>query len=147
MADIKQYIFQEAGIWLWQELDDGTYAPQVILAPDLAGRGAVMAIMADVHSPAANTIAIVTYAAVADRRNVISGVMWGYDADPTGGILSVTIAASVVRKVYITKGGPGFLHFDPPIASGINEIMEIVLTAGGAAVTGVVQAEGHWLAE
>ena len=91
------------------------------------------------HEPAADTAAVITLAAVAGQKHVVAGVFWSYDDDPTAGSLTILDVAAQVFKVDITKGGPGFLPFDPPIESAIvNSVMTITLAAGGGAVNGIV---------
>jgi hypothetical protein len=99
----------------------------------------------DVHEPAANTAAVVTYAAAASTKHVIFGVAWSYDADPTGGSLTITDAGSDVFKVDITSKGPGVFKFPRPKRSAAaNTAMVVTLAAGGADVSGVVSVLNHW---
>ena len=86
----------------------------------------------DVHEPAAATAAVLTYAAVAGVAHVLSGIAWSYDNDPTGGSLKVENGAgTTVFSVSITKGGPGFIPFNPPLRSSINTALVITLASGG----------------
>ena len=50
----------------------------------------VVCAAADVHAPAVNTAAIVTYAADATKKHVITGVAWSYaGGTPVGGNLKI----------------------------------------------------------
>lgn len=101
---------------------------------------------ADVHAPASNTAAVITYAADSRGAHVISGVAWSYDADPTGGSLTITDGGSAIFKVAITNKGPGFIPFEVPKKATSNSALVITLAAGGSGITGVVNALGHWVA-
>lgn len=100
----------------------------------------------DVHAPAANTAAGVTYAAVAGQQHFISGVAWSYYGGiPIGGNLTITDAGATVFNIDICEEGPGFFDFVPPKRSAaINTAMVATLTAGGVAVTGKLSILGHW---
>lgn len=99
----------------------------------------------DVHAPAANTAAVVTYAAVAGQSHIISGIAWSYDTDPTGGSLKIEDGAgTTVFQVGITSKGPGFFTFPQPKKGTTNTAMIITLAAGGASVTGKVSMLNHW---
>ena len=100
----------------------------------------------DVHEPAANTAAVVTYAADASRGHVITGIAWSYSAAPTGGSLKVENGAgSTVFSVSVTAAGPGEYIFPVPKLGSVNTAMIITLAAGGASVTGKVSVLNHWL--
>jgi hypothetical protein len=100
----------------------------------------------DVHEPAANTAAVVTYALDAARQHVISGVAWSYNAAPTGGSLKIEDAAgNTVFIVSITAAGPGEFIFPIPKAGTVNRALIVTLAAAGAAVTGKVSVLNHWL--
>ena len=105
------------------------------------GYVAEVAASGNTHAPAANTAAVVTLGAPgAGRYNVIASVEWSYDDDPTGGSLVITDGAITVFTQYITTGGPGFFQWVPPKRFGTNSAVTITLAAGGAAVTGSVNA-------
>lgn len=100
----------------------------------------------DVHEPAANTAAVVTYAAATDRQHVISGVAWSYNAAPTGGSLKVENGAgTTVFIMGITAAGPGVILFPVPKAGATDTAMVVTLAAGGAAVTGKLSVLNHWV--
>jgi hypothetical protein len=95
------------------------------------------------QAPASNTAAVATLAADADNAHHVSTVRWSYSGDPTGGSLTVAWNdGSARQEVYaITKGGPGFMAFYPPMRFPINSAVTITLAAGGAGITGTVYPE------
>lgn len=102
---------------------------------------------ADIHAPAANTAAVVTYAAgAAGVHHVISGVAWSYaGAAPTGGNLKIEDGSgTTVFSIDITAEGPGFFTFPVPKAGSAATAMIVTLAAGGAGVTGKVSVLNHW---
>ena len=108
----------------------------------------VVCAIADVHAPAANTAAIVTYAADATKKHVITGVAWSYaGGTPVGGNLKIEdVVGTVIFTVDIDKSGPGGFEFPrPKIGAAANTAMVVTLAAGGAGVTGKVSVENHWL--
>ena len=100
----------------------------------------------NVHVPASNTAAVITYAAAgAGVSHVISGVAWSYSAAPTGGNLKIEDASgTTVFSVDITAAGPGFIPFQSPLKGTANAAMILTLAAGGSGVTGKVDALGKW---
>ena len=100
----------------------------------------------DVHAPAANTAAVVTYtAAGAGVSHALSGIAWSYSADPTGGNLKVEDGAgNVVFSLDITKGGPGFIPFPQPKKGSANTALVLTLAAGGSGISGKLSVLGHW---
>src|SRR5574343_1981113 len=101
----------------------------------------VAATTANHHAPAAATAAVLTFAATAGKRWVLNGVEWSYDADPTGGSLKVENGAgTTVFQVAITKGGPGYIKFEPPIVGSNNTAVVVTLASGAGAVVGKVNA-------
>ena len=108
----------------------------------------VVCAAADVHAPAVNTAAIVTYAADATKKHVITGVAWSYaGGTPIGGNLKIEdVSGNTVFSVDIDKSGPGGYEFPrPKIGTAANTAMIITLAAGGAGITGKVSVENHWL--
>lgn len=98
----------------------------------------------DVHEPASNTAAVVTYTAVASTYHYIGYIYWSYDGTPTGGSITVTDAGDTVFKVDITNAGPGFLPLVPPLKSAVaNTAMVVTLAAGGSGISGIVSVR-HW---
>lgn len=105
--------------------------------------GSVEASSDNVDQPAANTAAEITLFNIAGIPQVIGGVAWGYDADPTGGSLTITDGTDTLFYVPITKGGPGYFNFIPPMKSGADGFV-ITLAAGGEGVTGSLSVMSHW---
>ena len=94
------------------------------------------------HSPASNTAAVLTFAAVPNCRQAVYKIIWSYDSDPTGGQLTVTTGGEVLFQVDVTVGGPGFI---PILVTGkLNQNLVITLAAGGAGVSGKVNVEKQW---
>ncbi len=92
-----------------------------------------------------NAAAVVTFAAVAGKRHIITGVAWSYDATPTGGSIVVSDnLAGTLLSLTITASGPGFIPFPMPMASDVGAVLTITLAAAGAAVSGRVWALNHW---
>ena len=55
----------------------------------MVGIDAKGASSSNVHAPASNTAAVVTKAAVTGAFNVLAGIYWSYDGDPTVWVLRV----------------------------------------------------------
>lgn len=92
-------------------------------------------------APAANTAAVITFAAAAGQRHHLVSVAWSYSAAPTGGRLTVEDGAGVfVFDVDITAAGPGSKDFLWPIRGEVNTAMVVTLAAGGAGVSGKLNA-------
>jgi hypothetical protein len=98
---------------------------------------------ADSSAPAANTNAVVTYAAAPNVAHSIDSITWSYDAAPTGGRLTITDGGVTVFDIEITAGGPGFFSFPGGIRGSENSALVITLAAGGAAVEGKLYVFGH----
>lgn len=96
----------------------------------------------DVHAPAANTAAVITYAAATGTEHVIWGVAWSYDGAPTGGNLLIQDGTDTVFSMDITAGGPGYV----PVRrrGSTNTALVVTLAAGGAGVSGKVNVLAHW---
>lgn len=97
----------------------------------------IPSLAADLHAPADNTSAVVTYAAAAGVKHYLHDVFWSYDSTLTAvGTLTITDdTVAVFGPLSITQPGPGFLHFDPPIVASVaNKAMVVTLTTGGATV-------------
>lgn len=101
----------------------------------------------DVSVPAANTAAVVTYAAVSGRKHIITGIAWSYNAVPTNGNLKVEdVSGTTVFSMDITAAGPGVITFPQPKCSvAANTAMIVTLAAGGALVTGKLSILNHYL--
>jgi len=112
-----------------------------------ADEAPVVAAAADVHAPAVNTAAIVTYSATANVKHCITGITWSYIGGiPTGGNLKVEdVSGTIVFTMDIDEGGPGVIIFPKPKkAAAVNTAMIITLAAGGAGITGKVNILNHW---
>lgn len=97
----------------------------------------------DFHAPAANTAAVITYAADATARHALAQVIVSYSAAPTGGNLKIEDGSgTTVFTVDLTATvlEPVVINFDPPLLGSYNTAMIITLAAGGAAVSGKVNA-------
>lgn len=91
------------------------------------------------HNPAANTAAVVTVAGSASNTHRLHRIDWGYDANPAGGSVQVSVGGSVVwGPIPITTGGPGFQDFRAPIEGDLNEALVVTLAAGGGSVSGAL---------
>ena len=95
------------------------------------------------HAPAADTEAVITLAATALTRHVVDLVTGGYSNTPTNGSLTIaaTVQGTAVSQVIpITQGGGFVLRFDPPLQGDENTTITLTLAAGGAGVTGTLNA-------
>lgn len=101
---------------------------------------------ADVHAPAANTAAVVTYAAsTTGASHVITGVVVSYNAAPTGGNLKIEDGSGVVVfTTDIAAAGVFTFVFDNPKRGTSNTALIITLAAGGASATGKVSVLTHY---
>ncbi len=82
-----------------------------------------------------NAPVVVNVAASAGGGHVsFSFVHWSYDADPTGGLLTIT-SGDLTYTMHITSGGPGFLPFEG-VAFPANTAVTATLAAGGGTVEG-----------
>jgi hypothetical protein len=88
--------------------------------------------------PAIGTGASVAVAGLAAHEVHIHKVLFGYDSDPTGGLLTVT-DGSKIQKVPVTKGGPGAVNLN--YIGSIGSTVTITLSAGGGAVTGYLNVD------
>lgn len=123
----------------------GLHAQNVLIAGPVSALSISNAAAADIHAPAANTAAVVTYAATAGVSHVIKGIAYSYSAAPTGGNLKVEDGSgTVVFSMDITAAGPGFIPFDAAKKGTVNTAMIVTLAAGGVGVTGKVSVLGHW---
>jgi len=115
--------------------------------PTLTGvPGAAVAVStSDVHGPAANTAAIVTYAAAgAGVCHCISGIAYSYLGVPTGSLKIEDGSGNVVFQLDTGIAGVGSFQFPRPKKGSPNTDMIITLGAGGVAVTGKLSILNHW---
>ena len=95
------------------------------------------------HAPNANTAAVVTLASAGTGvSNVIDGIAWSYNADPTGGNLKVEDGAATVFTMDITSKGAGFIPFFYKGTAAT--ALVVTLASGGAAATGKVNVLCRW---
>jgi hypothetical protein len=101
---------------------------------------------ADVHAPAANAAAVVTYGADATKCHVVTGIAWSYVGGiPVGGNLLITDDGVTVFSLDIDQSGPGSIEFArPKKQAAANKALVITLAAGGAGVTGKLSITGHF---
>ena len=92
-----------------------------------------------VHSPAANTAAVVSLG-TGETYNVVACVVWGYDGVPTAGSLVITDGVTTIT-VPIVDTGPGKLELTRPFAGAADAGVTITLAAGGAGVTGKLNVQ------
>ncbi len=97
----------------------------------------------DIHEPASNTTAVITYSAVASIQHIISDVFFSYSDDPTGGGLTIEDGANTIFSIGIAHGGAGFIPLIPPKKGTANTNLVITLAAGGAGITGKLSVT-HW---
>lgn len=102
-------------------------------------RESVRRAAADVAFPAVNTIATVTYGALAKQTNIVLQIDGSYNAAPTGGRLYVTDGGTVIFDVDIAAAGPFSFQFDPALEGRVNSAVVVNLAAAGAAVTGKLE--------
>jgi len=101
---------------------------------------------ADVDEPLANVAAVVTYAAAAGLRHVITGVAWSYYGGVPYGRITVQDAGANVFVQDIADEGCGFVVFPSPKRSAVaNTALVITLAAAGVAgVEGKLSILSHW---
>lgn len=101
---------------------------------------------ADVAVSGLNAPAVLTYnAAGAAVAHAISGVAFGYDGAPTGGLLTIEDGAgNFVFRAPVTNAGPGVFYFNPAKQGLANTALVLTLAAGGAGVKGYLSVLAHW---
>jgi len=101
----------------------------------------------DVHAPAANTAAVVTYAAsTTGGAHIINGIGYSYSAAPTGGNLKVEDGSgNTVLSLDITEAGTRFIPFQNAVKGSVNTALIITLSAGGGSVVGKLSVLGHYV--
>lgn len=90
------------------------------------------------HYPAANNPATVTIPADNEMRHILHKLVWSYDADPTGGLMTIS-GGGVEIRFNITKSGPGAINF--LYACNRNTALIVTLAAGGVSAIGKVYIE------
>lgn len=94
------------------------------------------------HTPAANTAAVATLAAVTGQRHMITQIDWSYGATPTSGTLTINLGAET-HTYYVVVAGPGQLFFPEGLFGDESAQVVVTLSAGGASVSGAVQVHSH----
>lgn len=96
----------------------------------------------DTVVPAANTAAVLTYAAdTLGRRWTVGSIHYSYSAAPTGGRLTIQDGTgNVIFDRDIPATGPGDILFPFPRAGSVNTDLIITLAAGSGAVVGKLNA-------
>lgn len=104
-----------------------------------------MAYANNVGVSAANTAVAKTLTAVTGRTRSIKGVYVGYDATPTGGLLTIQdgVGGDIILSLPITSPGPAPVNFAIPKESTAGNALVITLGAGGAGVIGHLNLEGR----
>lgn len=101
------------------------------------------AVVPKADAPAVNTAAVITLAAAAYTRHVVDQITGGYNTAPTGGSLTIaaTVNGTAVSQVIpITSAGGFVIRNEPPLQGDENTVVTITLAAGGAGVTGKLNA-------
>ena len=91
------------------------------------------------HAPNANTVATKAAAATENVRHVLQKVWCSYDADPTGGSLTVagTVGGSAVSLV-LSLPAKGAYEFEIPLVCDENKALTVTLASAGEGVTGKI---------
>lgn len=97
----------------------------------------------DISAPAADTSAVVTYAATPERLHRIGGIVTSFSAQPTGAQLTIQSNATVIARHFVTTSNPTEILFNEGMANTIGESMTITLTTGGVGITGRLQVINH----
>jgi len=97
------------------------------------------------HASGTNAVAMITYPARPNGRNVIDGIAFGYDNTPSAGYVDVSVGGVSVFRVPVTNAGAGFI----PIKrrSGVNQVMTVSIGAGGAGIRGDINVCNYWYEE
>jgi len=96
-----------------------------------------------VVSPA-NANGVITFGAVAGVRHVVSGFAWSYDADPTGGRITITSGGVALFDMDVTTGGAGKIEFPRGKVGGAGLDYVLTIYAGGAGIVGKLNALDYW---
>lgn len=127
---------------------DQLHTDLTAIAAELGVQTATNTSTGDVHAPAVNTAAVVTYAADGSGLvHHITGIAWSYTGgNPTGGNLKVEDGSgNVVFSMDIDVSGPAMVEFPMGKDGTPDTAMIITLAAGGAGVTGKVSVLNHSL--
>jgi hypothetical protein len=94
----------------------------------------------DVDAPSSNTAAVLTYAALAERKHVLYQIDYSYDGAPTAGALTVTLGGVTVFSLDVVAAGRDTILFSPEKEGKHNSAMVITLADGGVGVSGKLNA-------
>lgn len=78
------------------------------------------------------------------KRWAVWGIVWSYDAAPTGGKVTLTVGGTTVIEFSVTSQGPGFIPFALPMTGGDNQAIVLTLAAPGGAVVGRIGFVHAW---
>jgi uncharacterized phage infection (PIP) family protein YhgE len=91
------------------------------------------------NTSAANAAASATIAAPgAGLYTQLKNIYFGYSDTPTNGVLSIAATGLTTIQIPVTAGGAGFLEM--PLRLPVNTACTLLLSAGGAGITGYVSA-------
>lgn len=93
-----------------------------------------------VRSNAGAAVAITLPAPGAGYCTRFDYIHFGYDDDPTGGMITVTDGITT-QRIPVTQSGPGFLPFDTTRWYE-NRVVTITLAGGGGAIVGYITVHG-----
>jgi len=102
----------------------------------------------NVHEPASNTAAVVTYAASGRGQHVIAGgIAYSYaGGTPAGGNLKIEDGSgTTVLSLDIPTAGWGVIPLSFALRGSASKAMIVTLAAGGSGVTGKVTVLAHWI--
>jgi len=101
----------------------------------------------DLHAPTAATAAIVTLAAVAGKKHILSQITYSYSATPTGGNLKIEDDGATIFSIDIPAAGEKQIFFRQPMRQAVaNKALVVTLASGAGAVVGKVNVS-HWTEE
>ena len=95
------------------------------------------------HAPNSNTAAVISVPAALVNRPTIAKVWGGYNTTPTGGSLTIEMTVggtTVTLAAPVVEAGLFNVDFVPPIQGDLNSALTITLAAGGAGVSGKINA-------
>lgn len=95
------------------------------------------------HSPASDTAAVITIAAVSGVAHEVEQIGFSYDADPEAGayVQIESPSGTVLQKYYVTKAGPGPVPLGNSCLKGaVGQELIITLTAGASGQSGTINA-------
>ena len=95
----------------------------------------VQGVTGDVHQPAANTAAVVTYAANATQRHVLDAIEFSIDTAAAAAATKLTVEDGSGNVIFATRVGTALgrqrIVFDPPKAGTVNTAMIVTVSAPG----------------